>query len=62
MSVEEDRLIAEAMSAPGDLLMKSESDALMEFLWELRSGGSLTGVQRARLHAICEKVRKARKA
>ena len=53
----DDDLIMRAMSGPQDRLTKQESDQLMEFLWQVRSGGELSAQQRAQLRAIAEKAR-----
>lgn len=52
----DDVLVTQAMSA-SEKLSKAESDQLMEFLWQLRSGGELTSTQRAQLRLIAEKAR-----
>ena len=52
----DDDLIMRAMSSPQDRLTKQESDQLMEFLWQVRSGGELSLEQRAQLRVIAEKA------
>lgn len=52
----DDLLIMRALAGPQDRLTKQESDDLMEFLFQVRSGGALTGTQRQRLHAIAAKL------
>jgi hypothetical protein len=57
MATSDDVLIMQAMAGPQERLTKEDTDHLMEFLWQLRSGGELSGRQRAKLHMIAEKVR-----
>lgn len=52
----DDLLITRVLTRPQEQLTKQESDDLMEFLFQVRSGGELSGTQRQRLHAIAAKV------
>lgn len=53
----DDLLIMQALTGPNaDVLTKSETNEVLEFLFQLRSGGELTGTQRERLRAVASKA------
>lgn len=53
----DDLLIMQALTGPNaDVLTKGETNEVLEFLFQLRSGGELTGTQRERLRSVAEKA------
>lgn len=56
----DDLMIMRVLAGPNaEELTNEETNELLEFLFQLRSGGELTGTQRQRLRSVAEKAGRA---
>lgn len=57
----DESLVMMALAGPQERLSRHERDHLLEFLFELRSGETLSARQRLLLHEIADKIRGVRR-